>query len=395
MSDVNLQRRVKRHIQAPEHDFFAVTAPGLEDLCAAELANLGAAQTTSLAGGVAFHGRLEAMLQANLWLRTAGRVLMRLADFRVRTWADLTRQAAAVPWELLLPADGSSLDVRVSLHESNLHHAGRVAEEIFWAAAKAMERQGLTAPVKALPGQDDALILQVRGVDRRASISLDTSGAHLHKRGYRQATAKAPLRETLAAALLMLCGYDGSRPLLDPMCGAGTLAIEAALMARALPPGLGRDFAFQRLAFHRPAAWAHLQKTAAANALAVPPAPIFAGDRLKSGLELAQANAARAGVAQSIQWGQADFFERPAPTATAGLVVINPPYGKRLGSVSQAEQIVRRIGRHLAEHYRGWRCGVVLYLPQWAELLGLEQIASLEVPHGGLKVTMFCGQVAG
>lgn len=391
MPAINLERRIKRHAWAPEHRFFAVTAPGLEPLCAGELTALGALDIQPEPGGVNFSAKLETAVAANLWLATAGRVWLRLKDFRVRLWEDLLRQADSVPWEVFI-TPGAPLNIQVSLTGSNLKHTGRIAEVVGQAAAKRMREVSLAPSVPAEPGDESAQRLQVRGSDRRASISLDMSGAHLHKRGWRAQGGLAPLREDMAAALLLHCGYDGSQPLLDPMCGSGTLVIEAASLARRLPPGLGRAFAFERWPCHREAAWNYLKRHAEDEALAAPPAPILGRDRDAKAVALARNNAELAGVGQGLVLETAEFFAA-APPAGPGLVVMNPPYGKRLGSVRQAQDLARRVGERLAQAYPGWRCGVVLYRPEWADSLGLTNTTVITAPFGGLHVTLLFGNV--
>ncbi|MBU4564649.1 MAG: hypothetical protein KMY53_18180 [Desulfarculus sp.] len=391
MPEINLERRIKRHAWAPEHRFFAVTAPGLEPLCAGELAALGALDIQPEPGGVNFVAKLETAIKANLWLATAGRVWLRLKDFRVRLWEDLLRQADSVPWEVFI-TPGAPLNIQVSLSGSNLKHTGRIAEVVGQAAANRLREIGLAAPVPAEPGDETAQRLQIRGSDRRATISLDMSGAHLHKRGWRAQGGAAPLREDLAAALLLHCGYDGSMSLLDPMCGSGTLVIEAAAMARHLPPGLGRAFAFEQWPCHREAAWNYLKRQAVEQALPAPPAPITGRDSNGEAVDLARGNAELAGVGQGLVLETAEFFAAEPP-AGSGLVVMNPPYGKRLGSVRQAQDLARRLGERLAQAYPGWRCGVVLYLQEWVELLGLENPSLITAPFGGLHVTLLSGTV--
>lgn len=391
MPEINLERRIKRHAWAPEHRFFAVTAPGLEPLCAGELAALGALDIQPEPGGVNFVAKLDTAIKANLWLATAGRVWLRLKDFRVRLWEDLLRQADSVPWEVFI-TPGAPLNIQVSLTGSNLKHTGRIAEVVGQAAANRLREMGLAAPMPAKPGDETAQRLQIRGSDRRATISLDMSGAHLHKRGWRAQGGAAPLREDLAAALLLHCGYDGSSPLLDPMCGSGTLVIEAAAMARHLPPGLGRAFAFESWPCHREAAWNYLKRQAVEQALPAPPAPITGRDSNGEAVDLARGNAELAGVGQGLVLETADFFSTEPP-AEMGLVVMNPPYGKRLGSVRQAQDLARRMGDRLAQAYPGWSCGVVLYLQEWVELLGLENPSLITAPFGGLHVTLLSGTV--
>lgn len=388
---VNLARRVKRGLWARDQDFFAVTAPGLEEICALEFAALGIPGAEAQTGGVAFRGRLEQAYAANLWLRTAVRVLMRLKDFRVRTWADYERQAAAVPWEFYL-GPGAALEALVTLHESNLKHSGRVGEVILQAASTRLRELGLEPPHAAGP-EEPACRVMVRGVGRRAMVSLDMSGPHLHMRGYRRAAGTAPLREDLAAALLLMCEYNGVETLLDPMCGAGTLAIEAALMARRMAPGAKRSFALEDWpAFRRPA-WEHLVKQAAAGARPTAPGPILAADRSANAVKAAGANAARAGVAGDITLDQADFFTAAPPPGPPGLVVINPPYGRRLLDPARAARFQRDLAGHMARAYAGWRVGLVLAQVEWADLWNLSDAQGLTVPHGGMHVTLVTGRI--
>ncbi len=390
---MNLSRRIKRHAWAPVWDWFTVCPPGLEGVCAAELQALGLEEVAPREGGVGFRGKLEAGYRANLWLRSAGRVLMRLADFRVRGWEDLLRQAARPSWEVFI-APGAALRVQVSLRQSNLKHQGRIAEEVFGAVARRLEEVGLEPPRPARSGEGEEVVqrLLVRGYGRRASLSLDTSGAHLHRRGYRLEGARAPLRENLAAALLLWAGYQGDEPLLDPMCGSGTLAVEAALIARRLPPGGGRRFAFELWPSFRARSWGHLRRKAAAAARPRAPHPIWARDRHGPTLEAARRNARRAGVEADLALSRADFLSTPAPEGP-GLVVLNPPYGRRLGSVRRARELMVRLGRHLQRAYGGWRVAAVLYRPEWGKLLGLGEPRFLTVPHGGLRVSLVCGRL--
>lgn len=389
----NLARRAKRHAWAPTWRFFAACPPGLEPVLGGELKELGFAEVVSAAGGVEFSGRLAEAYRANLWLRSAGRVLLRLKDFRVRRFSDLSRQAAAVPWEVFLPA-GCSLWVQVSLRQSNLRHSGRAAQAVLEAACRRLEGLGLEPPRPApAPDASGRQMVMVRGQDRRAVISLDTSGEHLHRRGYRLAGTKAPLRENLAAALLVFCGYRGDEPLLDAMCGSGTLAIEAALLARRLPPALGRGLALEDWPAHHPATWQHLKRKARQEALLRAPRPIHARDLKAGALRAARENAARAGVEADVILERGDFFSASPPEGPPGLLVCNPPYGRRLGSERQARQLVVRLGEHLGRHYHGWRVGLVLPDPRWTRLIGLKGVKTLLTSHGGLKVCLVRGRV--
>ncbi|RPJ45205.1 MAG: hypothetical protein EHM21_09560, partial [Chloroflexi bacterium] len=247
---------------------FAVTAPGLEPLAAKELRNIGislegqkpvtglhlaekrttggAAAESDRSGGVSFTGSLEDIYRANLHLRTASRVLVRLGDFYAAGFPELRKKAGRLAWERFL-APGQPVSLHVTCHKSKLYHSGAVAERVLAAIA---DRLGKPAPaVKASPtgeeGEGTAVqMIVVRLIHDHCTISVDSSGELLHRRGYRQATAKAPLRETLAAAMLLASGWDGASPLVDPFCGSGTIAIEAAMLALGIPPGWRRSFAF-------------------------------------------------------------------------------------------------------------------------------------------------------
>ena len=387
----NLARQIKRQVWPHAWPLFAVCAPGLEEVCEAELESLGAGALEVRPGGVAFEGRVEMLYTANLWLRSAGRVLFRLSDFRVRRWDDLLRQAARAPWEYFL-APKAPYRIQVTLKDSNLRHEGRIAEEVGAAIEKRFRSLNLEPPAPVRPDQAQSQLIAVRGHDRRCTFSLDASGDHLHRRGYRLATGKAPLREDLAAALLIFSGYTGEEALLDPMCGSGTLPIEGSLLARDLAPGLERAFALENWACHRKAAWEHLKKLSREESLPAAPNPIWAWDNNPGAIRSAKDNAERAGVSGDVEIVQADFFKEPAPKCEPGILVVNPPYGKRIGSVRQAERLIQKLGAKLKADYRGWRVSLVLYLPEWQRFLNLKNTRAITAPHGGVKVTMLSGE---
>src|SRR5690606_29970041 len=224
---------------------FAITAPGLAPLAAAELEALGVAGVVvSDDAGVEWSGTLEQLYAANLHLRTASRIVLRLGTFTARAFWELEKQARRVPWETVV-APGAAVAFRVTSRKSKLYHEAAIAERL----AEAVVRAVPSATVHA--GTAPQLLI-VRVHRDRFTLSADTSGALLHRRGYRLATAKAPLRETLAAAMLLAGGWDRRSPLVDPFCGSGTIPIEAALLARRIPPGLsGPDHAPRRYAFRR------------------------------------------------------------------------------------------------------------------------------------------------
>ncbi len=381
----NLERRIKRQVWSQEHDFFAVCAPGLEELCAAELASLGIAQCQRESGGLGFRAPFNCAYTLHLQARLLGRLFLRLKSFRIHNLADFITKLNAIAWELYLPAR-ANIKIKSDLGHSHLRHGPSLEGYLMQAIDQRLEAHGL-AP--ALWGQSSGLRLLLRTHEGRCQISLDLSGEHLHKRGYRLASGPAPLRETLAAALLAFCGYQGQLPLLDPMCGSGTVALEAAQIALRMAPGINRGFALHGLACHRQALWGYLCGQARAQARAWLIHPITARD--KAPLTAARQNARGLGVEASVTFEQADFWQAPAPQGPPGLVVINPPYGVRLGSVRGGARLAARLAGHLARFYRGWQVGILLYRPEWQGFFKLGQPSSLVCSHGGLRLTMLQG----
>lgn len=388
MSTPALSRRIKQTVHAPVHTWFAPCAPGLEPILARELLTLDASDVTPLSGGVEFKGKLEVCYRANLWLRTANRVLLRAAEFRARAPEELYRHVKDVRWETLLPA--LPLRVEVSLHASRMTSDTQVERTL---------REGIQARfaeqhLPALPeGDGPSQLLLVRLEENRVTLSLDTSGELLHKRGYREATAKAPIRETLAAGILLAAGYDGSAPLIDPMCGAGTFPIEAALIARRLPPGGQRRFLFEDWPSFKEATWRHLKTKAQSDALPEVPQPIVAQDLNPGAIAATRANAQRAGVLADLTVREADAFAHTAPAGPAGWVVINPPYGRRVGEREAVGRLYDRLGATLRREYPGWRYAIVVPEPSLYGALRLPEEERLVFPHGGLKVGVTIGRV--
>ncbi len=352
---------------------FAVCAPGLEPFLAQELVELGlrpllpprpssspkggerkGGQRGEGEGGVEFQGTLRDVYRANLHLRTANRVLARLGAFDAAAFPELVRKASRLPWERHL-TPGQPVALRVTCHKSRLYHSDAVAERV----ARAMgERLGQLSPIVKFDPQDgssredaDANLPQltlVRLAHDHCTISVDSSGALLHRRGYRQAVAKAPLRETLAAGMLMASGWDMTSPLLDPFCGSGTIPIEAALMAHRIPPGRARHFAFMDWPNFDAAMWSSLPApllSQTGEGLGVG-AKILASDRDAGAIKSAQANAERAGVADVIEFS-CRAVSAIEPPLGPGWVVTNPPYGVRVSGGRDLRNLYAQFGNVL------------------------------------------------
>jgi putative N6-adenine-specific DNA methylase len=374
---------------------FAATAPGLEPLAAVELGRLGTAGAVE-DGGVSWEGGLSDLYEASLHLRTASRVLVRAATFRARTFHELERHGDRVPWERFVPA-GGAVRLRVTSRKSRLYHEGAIAERLL----RAVERRVGTVDAgwerdRGEDAEAEGQLFVVRFVRDAATISADASGALLHRRGYRQALAKAPLRETLAAAMLLASGWREDAPLLDPMCGSGTIPIEAALLARRIPPGLAgrdrepREFAFLRWPGFDRARWAETVERARRAILPAAPAPIVASDRDEGAVEAARANAARAGVEDDLALAARPLSALEAPAAP-GWLVTNPPYGVRVGESAPLRNLYAALGRVARERLRGWTVALLSADRGLERQTGLPLSEALRTRNGGIPVRLMVG----
>jgi putative N6-adenine-specific DNA methylase len=383
-------------------DLFAVTAPGLEPLARTELVALRTAGARVDEGGVAFGGGLEAAMRANLWLRTASRVLVRVAEFDVTTFHEMERFARQIPWERYVGA-GRPVRFRVTCRKSKLYHSDAVAQRL----ADALDRRlGGGARVAPPPAEDDAAadgdadgdaeaqLFVVRLFRDRCTISADTSGALLHRRGYRQAVAKAPLRETLAAAMLAGSGWSPAAPLADPLCGSGTIAIEAARWARRIAPGAARGFAFEQWPAFDAARWRALVDEARAGELAAAPCPILASDRDDGAIEAARSNAERAGVADSIEFAVLPVSAvMPPDGAVPGWVVANPPYGVRVGERERLRNLYVALGNLLRTRFPDWTAAFLVADRMLGDQLRLPLADALTTTNGGIPVRLAVARV--
>jgi putative N6-adenine-specific DNA methylase len=379
------------HVTAggPSLACFAVAAPGLEPLVAAELSALaeryplvpGEAEP----GGVAFRADRTGLYLANLHLRIASRVVVRIGSFHAAAFRELERHAARLPWaDFLTP--GRPAEFRVTSRKSRLYHQDAVAQRLLTAVGG--PEPGVDAE-KAGPAQE----FVVRLFRDECTVSADASGALLHRRGYRLASAKAPLRETLAAAMLAGSGWTGTAPLVDPMCGSGTIPIEAALLARRIPPGLGRRFAFMGWPDYDEAGWETLLREARERILPRSPAPILGSDRDAGAVAAAQANAARAGVAEDIVWTRA-AISALAPPPGPGWIVTNPPYGVRVGERRRLRDLYAQLGNVARRCCPEWEVAFLATHPELERQTGLEPTPRFATQNGGIRVRLVQGRVA-
>lgn len=357
---------------------FAVCAPGLEPVLLEEVRALGL-PGQALAGGVEVEGDLAEAMRLNLHLRTASRVLLRMGEgFRATAFPELVRKASALPWERFVRRGGRAA-FRVTCRKSRLYHSDAVAERLHAALEGRVKFPLQRVPAaEEVPGEAQLFVARLeRDV---CTVSADSSGTLLHQRGWRGPQAKAPLRETLAAALLLAAGFRGDEAICDPLCGAGTIAIEAALIATGRAPGAARAFAFQRWQDHSARQWEHLVVDARKHErpLAV---RIEASDEDAGAVAAARENSARAGVA--VEVAQRRLSALPAD-AGQGLLATNPPYGVRI----EGPGVLRELEQAL-ERRPGWRVALIAprSLGSAGRELRLEPL--LRTQNGGIPVEIF------
>ena len=381
-----------------QYDLFAVTAHGLAGLCAAELAAIGESGAVEI-GGVAWRGTARSLYRANLELRTASRVIARVGEFRARGFAELERRAARLPWQDFLATDSPAV-LRVTCRKSKLYHEGAVAERVARVLSDVAGVGVQGAAADAAADEDDAdheaapagQLVIVRFMRDACTISVDSSGALLHQRGYRQALAKAPLRETIAAAMLLAAGWRGDSPLIDPLCGSGTIPIEAALLARRIAPGIARAelkpraYAFERWPHFDPDLFATVVDAARSRVRAAN-TRIIAADRDAGAMSAARTNAERAGVAADIEFRQARLTALEAP-ADAGHVVTNPPYGVRVGDRRELRALYAAIGSTLRTKLPGWTLTMLAADDSLAAATGMPLTERLSTRNGGIPVRL-------
>jgi putative N6-adenine-specific DNA methylase len=389
---------VPRRLPIPRDDrptaLYVVCAPGLERLTAAELRGIGLEAGDVEAGGVSLTGGAEAIQLANLHLRTASRVVARVGEFRVTTFYELEARARRIEWERWLGAEPVRL--RVTCRKSKLYHSDAVAQRFIEAMAKRTGAWEATAARDA-EGEsegEDAQMFVVRIHHDVCTVSVDTSGALLHRRGYRQAVGKAPLRETIAAAMLLASGWKGDIPLVDPLCGAGTIPIEGALLARGIAPGVNRGFAFMRWPSFDADAWTRHLDAARAKELPNARAPIIGSDRDAGAIASASANAARAGVEGDLELAERSLSAIAVPNGP-GWLITNPPYGVRVGSVDRVRDLYAQLGHMARGALPGWGIGLLSPDPALDSQLRIRVAPAFETTNGGIKVRYLTGRIPG
>jgi len=369
----------------PNQSFFAPCPRGLEGVLCAELEQLGAQAVVATPGGAAFAGPFALCYRINLESRIASRVLWRVFHGSYRDEQDLYRAAYELPWRDWFAAR-RTIKVKVSAQHCPLKSLDFVTLRIKDAVCDQF-REATGARPSVDTRQPDIRIDAF--LDHKdVTLYLDTSGEALFKRGLRKAATDAPLRENLAAGILRLTGWTGQQALLDPMCGGGTIVMEAALMARNIAPGLGRRFAFEKLTNFDPCAWRDLCEVSRSRQTAKTPRAIYGSDLDGRALHAARANLEAAGLADAVALKQADVLALKPP-AEEGILVTNPPYGVRLGEEEALAEFYPRLGDNLKRNFAGWRAYIFTADLRAPKLIGLAASRRTPLFNGALECRLF------
>jgi len=362
--------------------FFASCPRGLEELLRQEISSLGGKDLTQTPGGVAFSGTWETCYRANLWSRIASRVLWRVGEFQYRDEKDLYEAAKRIAWYDCFSVK-RTIRVNVTAQKSPLKSLEFATLKVKDAVCdRFRDKLGSRPDVdRAAPDVRIHAFLE----ESKGTLYLDTSGEALFKRGWRADIAEAPLRENLAAGIIMLSGWQFEQPLLDPMCGGGTLLAEAAAMARGRAPGAKRDFGFQKLTAFSPSTWEQIKNERQTTPVE---ARLYGSDNDPEALKAARRNLAAAGIERWVKLEQADVLERAAPEA-GGVLVANPPYGERIGSADELAAFYPKLGDALKKRFAGWTCFIFTADLRLPKLIRLQPSRRTPLWNGSLECRLY------
>ena len=366
---------------------FELIAPchfGLEAVMKREILDLGYEITSVEDGKVTFEGDAEAIAYANVFLRTTERILLKIGQFRAETFEELFEKTKALPWERYIPKDGKFWVTKANSVKSKLFSPSDIQSIM----KKAMvERLKTVYHTEWFQEDGSSFPIRVSILKDVVTVGLDTSGVSLHKRGYRKMTAKAPITETLAAALLMLTPWKKDRILVDPFCGSGTFPIEAAMIARNVAPGLRRSFASEQWPRVGQERW-RAGRVAAYQAIRYDVMPqIYGSDMSQEAIDLARENAEKAGVDDCITFTVCRA-EEARLVGDYGCIITNPPYGERIGEVKEVEALYRSLGALLRQNAT-WGDYVITSMEYFESLFGRRADAKRKIFNGRIKTDYY------
>ena len=365
--------------------YFATVARGLETIASQELENLGAANVRPAFAGVHFEGDKTLLYRVNLWARTIFRVLVPIAEFPCYNAAKLYREVQKIMWDdYLEPHNTFAVDCTGG--NEKLNHTHYTALQVKNAIADQQRHQFGTR--SNIDTQKPDLLINIHIEKENGILSLDSSGSSLHRRGYRPAMGVAPLKETLASALLEMAEYTPDLPFVDPLCGSGTLPIEAAFKALNIAPGFYREwFGFMSWRDFDQTLWNQLCQDAEKSQRAELPSLIIGSDRDPEMIKQAQINAEQCDIIDQIQLMQKDFGEIEAP-ADKGIIICNPPYGERLGDAQELGEFYKLMGDVFKQRFKGWNAYILTGNKELGKRVGLRTSRRIPVYNGGLACTL-------
>ena len=363
-------------MKSEEFEIFIACVPGLEHELLSEIKKHSFKQTKLMVGGISLFGDWRDVWRANFYLRGATKVLVRFASFRATHLAQLDKLSHKLNWGNLLHYK-KSFRVETVCRKSKIYHSRAATERI----SKAISNK-----IDATEDPNSGIIIKTRISSDICTISLDSSGEGLHKRGYKIESGKAPIRETLAALFLEKMKFDGSQVLYDPMCGSGTIVIEAAEIALGLPAGRNRTFAFMELPSFQKDEYEELTQV---NQKKIN-LKFYGSDRDNGAILSSIKNSKKAGVEKFCQFKTISISAAIPPTQEPGIVLVNPPYGKRVGNRKNLFALYRSLGQTLSEKFVGWQVGIITSDPGLAKATELKFLnISNTVDNGGIKVQLY------
>ncbi|MGK7926910.1 MAG: class I SAM-dependent RNA methyltransferase [Spirulina sp.] len=365
--------------------YFATVARGLEAIAARELENLGAIEVRPDFTGVHFVGDRELLYKVNLWGRILFRILVPIAEFPCKNAKQLYQAVQDIDWQEYLTPN-NTLAVHCTGGNQQLNHTHFTALQVKNAIADRQRQEvGRRSSVDV---NNPDLSINLHVYRDRGILSLDSSGNSLHRRGYRPAVGLAPLKETLAAALLEMAEYRGKIAFFDPLCGSGTLPLEAGLKALNIAPGLFRDrFGFQTWKDYDPTLWQKLVCDAKERQLSELSAPILGSDRASELIQQARENSESCGLRDRVRFSVQDFSQI-IPPCDKGIILCNPPYGKRIGEVKKLEGFYKQLGDVFKQRFTGWTAYLLTGNKELAKKVGLKASRRFPVYNGSLPCTL-------
>lgn len=389
LSDRGLKRRLKRQLLKNKQDFLAITNPGFEHILKSEIEALdGIEDIKIISGGIEFSGSIDLIYATNLYLRTANRVLMRISTFTARSYPELYNKCKRIGWELY---NGFSdrLNISVSSRNSRLHHTDNIRSSVFEAISEYMEKLG----VKVNMDDDSGITFYIRFFNDTCTVSIDSSGELLYKRGYRLKTGSAPIRESLASAILMEAQWNRFGVVMDPMCGSGVLILEAASMALCRAAGNNREFAIKNWPSFDMDKWLKYKEKAVKKQLSGTSTVFVASDVNSIAIHSAKENAELLSVGNIINFSQLDCL-KIIPDSNSGLIVSNLPYGKRIEfTINELHSFFRSFGRHLKRYFTGWNYAFVVADPDFEKITGIPVEKTISFSNGGIPVRLVMGLI--